>query len=169
MQVTLQTLETRCWGVKGPQAAQWLEHHDVQAPIAANSWSALERGAGIILRLGAHEFFLEEPAAARPSYCGVLAEELQIHTPGVYPMPREDRAMQLSGAGAHAALSEAGSYDFAGLALAAQPVLMTSLLGVAVILIAQPAAAGCIYRIWCDPSHGGSLQAGLQAIAADLQ
>jgi sarcosine oxidase subunit gamma len=171
MSVSLKALEMRRWGVKGPQAAAWLHEQRVTVPRALNSWTLLDNEpSNVILRLGTSEFFLEErePAIGR-TRCQVLAEELFEPVLGVYPVLRQDLSLQLAGSDANRILTEAGSFDFAALAAASQQVVMTLLLGVAVIVIAQGDEALRSYRIWCDPSYGSSLYSALSNIAADFQ
>jgi sarcosine oxidase subunit gamma len=171
LSVKLVTLETRRWGVKGPQAAAWLHEQHVILPHAPNSWLLLGDDPGnVILRLGSSEFFIEEhELASDRSRCQMLAEELFEPVPGVYPVLREDVSLRLTGADANVLLSEAGSFDFASLPAASQQVVMTLLLGISVIVIAQGDAAARGYRIWCDPSYGAGLYSALSSIAADLQ
>lgn len=170
MNISLETLQTRCWGVKGPQAAAWLHEQHVAVPPAPNSWRVLDHEPGnLILRLGTSEFFLEEAPTTRHARCQTLAAELFEPVLGVYPVSREDVSLRLAGAAANTVLAEAGSFDFAALTAASQQVVLTLLLGVSVIVIAQGEDSARSYRIWCDPSYGTSLCAALQAIAADLQ
>jgi sarcosine oxidase subunit gamma len=170
MSITVTSLSARRWGVKGPAAAAWLLEQRVTVPRAPNTWSLLDNDPqSLILRLGSTEFFLEEhgPSGAT-ARCQTLARELLEPVAGVYPVLREDTSLLLQGTLADRVLAEAGSFDFANLSVAVQQVVMTLLLGVAVIVIAQGGAARC-YRIWCDPSYGTSLTAALEGIAADLQ
>ena len=60
-----------------------------------------------------------------------------------------------SGAGVHDLLAQVCSLDFAALPLSGRPVVMTSMIGVGVLIVPFAAAAGARrYRLWCDPSHG---------------
>jgi len=170
LNIRLETLQTRRWGVKGPQAAAWLHEQHVAVPPAPNSWRVLDNVTGnFILRLGTSEFFLEETPSTTRARCQTLAEELLEPVPGVYPVLREDASLLLAGASANLVLAEAGSFDFAALSAASQQVVMTLLFGLAVIVIAQGDGAARSYRIWCDPSYGAGLHAALNGIAADLQ
>ena len=156
-------------GVKGPRAAEWLIAQDVILPMAANSWvhSAAGGGSGALLvaRLGASEFFLED--AADGSELTGISLKLAARPPGVYPVLREDSAFQLSGEGVHDVLAQVCNVEFAGLVLNSHPVIMTLMIGVAVLVVPQEIAAERRYRIWCDPTFGPSLSENLEAVVAD--
>lgn len=168
MPASISNLVTRRLGLKGPRAAQWLQQHDIELPPQPNTWTRLggDGTAGLIMRLGASEFFLE---AYRAAYLDTVAAELLESTPGVYPVPREDRGLLLEGTAADVVLAEVCSFDFANLSTAAQPVVMTLILGVAVIVVPQGEGQRRLYRMWCDPTYGDSLYTALRTIAAETQ
>ena len=167
MSVSVTSLSTRRWGVKGPHAAAWLQEQHVTVPRSPNTWNLLDNDPNsLILRLGASEFFLEEHGA-NGTRCQSLSAELLEPVSGVYPVLREDTSLLLQGSLANAALAEAGSFDFMSLSISSQPVVMTLLLGISVIVIVR-GGTDRSYRIWCDPSYGASLARALQCIAADL-
>jgi sarcosine oxidase, subunit gamma len=148
-------------GMKGPQAEQWLQGRGVVLPAAPNSWvgpSAASGSAGLLVaRLGTTEFFLED--AAEGTELQGIRRGLDENPPGVYPVLREDATFQLSGAGVHDVLAQVCNVHFAGLALDSRPVIMTLMLGVAVLVVPQGSDsstpdAGRRYRIWCDPTFG---------------
>jgi hypothetical protein len=45
--------------------------------------------------------------------------------------------------------------------------VMTLMIGVAVVVVAQGNAARRRYRIWCDPSHGDYLLSSLQNVTGN--
>jgi len=148
-------------GLKGPRAEEWLANCGIVLPAAPNSWSG-STAAGdstglLVARLGTAEFFLED--AAHGSELQGIRRGLEESPPGVYPVLREDAAFQLSGDGAHDVLAQVCNVNFAGLALDSRPVIMTLMLGVAVLVVPQAAEipgrdAERRYRIWCDPTFG---------------
>jgi sarcosine oxidase subunit gamma len=146
-------------GMKGPRAEEWLADCGIVLPAAPNSWSgstAAGNSAGLLVaRLGSAEFFLED--AAEGALLQGIRRGLDENPPGVYPVLREDAAFQLSGDGAHDVLAQVCNVNFAGLALDSRPVIMTLMLGVAVLVVPQSSDisgrdTGRRYRIWCDPT-----------------
>jgi sarcosine oxidase, subunit gamma len=156
-------------GVKGPRAAEWLVTQGIVLPMAPNSWThsiaagsaaaAGDSDALLVARLGSAEFFLED-ASAGTTLRGI-SPALAANPPGVYPVLREDSAFQLSGAGVHEVLAQVCNVQFAALSLDAHAVIMTLMIGVAVLVVPQMMHAGTEaerrYRIWCDPTFGPSL------------
>jgi sarcosine oxidase subunit gamma len=167
-------------GLKGPGAADWLAAHGIAAPKSANSWAgAVAAGDAAILvaRLGTLEFFLEDCAG------GATLREIepaaQAHPPGVYPVLRHDVGFLLSGTRSLEVLAQVCNMNFADLALESRPVIMTSMIGVSVLVVPQIAgAAGSSgsagtsggapeYRIWCDPTFGHYMEQSLGTVVND--
>jgi sarcosine oxidase, subunit gamma len=67
----------------------------------------------------------------------------------------------LGGDAADDALAQVCNVDFAALDPAASPIVMTSMIGVGVLVMPQPARDGVLYRIWCDPTFGSYLESAL--------
>jgi sarcosine oxidase subunit gamma len=154
----------RC-GLKGPRAAEWLEANGIASPAAPNQWNGDPDAGLLVARLGSSEFFLEEgvggsalrgvdPARAAPG-------------PGVYPVLREDAAFSLSGEGSQEVLAQVCNVNFADLELVSRPVIMTLMIGVAVLIVPQRVSARPRFRIWCDPSFGGYLEESLGAVVTE--
>ena len=149
-------------GLKGPQAAAWLQQRGVSIPDLPNSWTSSSADEqDIVVRLGATEFFIEH---APSPLLKQLADELAAPIPGVYPVPREDRAFVLGGEGADAVLAEMCSLNFSG--LREREAVMTMMIGVAVVVVPQGNAARRRYRIWRDPSYGDYFWSSLQDVAS---
>ena len=101
---TTQELTLARLGLKGPNAAAWLQQRGVAIPEHPNSWIATSADEqDIVVRLGATEFFLENLPSARMQ---ALAIELAAPLPGVYPVLREDRAFVLGGESADGAVRD---------------------------------------------------------------
>jgi sarcosine oxidase subunit gamma len=148
-------------GLKGPRAEAWLAAQGIALPAAANTWVYAEAGLGadalLIARLGQSEFFLEDDTAG--ATLQRLAPSLNRHLPGVYPVLREDWGFNLGGERVHDVLAQVCNVNFAALPPDSHPVIMTLMIGVAVLVITQSGAAGQgagdrRYRIWCDPTYG---------------
>jgi sarcosine oxidase, subunit gamma len=158
-------------GMKGPGAAQWLADRGIVLPAAPNTWAGSNASADspglLVARLGASEFFLED--AARGTALQGVRGGLEESPPGVYPVLREDAAFQLSGDGVHDVLAQVCNVHFAGLDLDSRPVIMTLMLGVAVLIVppvSGPYAMRC-YRIWCDPTFGPFLGEAVGGVVAE--
>jgi sarcosine oxidase subunit gamma len=169
------------FGLKGPLAAEWLEAHGIAVPAAPNQWTAAARpsamadpgaddepGAGDVLlvaRLGTGEFFLEDCAAG--SRLRILEPAPEAPRSGVYPVLREDAAFSLSGPGSYDVLAQVCNVNFADLELASQPVIMTLMIGVAVLVVPQMVSAWPRIRIWCDPTFGEYLEESLGTVVTE--
>ena len=122
-------------------------------------------------RLGASEFFLEESASGT-SLKGIAAAAAgaAVYPPTVYPVLREDCAFRLDGEGAHEVLAQVCNVNFAALALGSRPVIMTLMIGVAVLVVPQYAQRDPNerrYLIWCDPTFGEYLGESLGTVVND--
>jgi sarcosine oxidase subunit gamma len=165
--LSLQVLQGRAQlGVKGRRAAQWLADQGLAVPAAVNTYvSAGAPAALLAARLGATEFFLEEGAPGQILRRVALA--LGEPPAGVYPVLREDWALTLGGIAAHEVLAQVCNVNFAELNLDSNPLVMTLMIGVAVLVVPQAAAAERYYRIWCDPTFGPYLGETLGAVVAE--
>jgi sarcosine oxidase subunit gamma len=168
-------------GLKGPRAAEWLATHGIGVPTEPNTWTDSAGNAApdalLVARLGTGEFFLEEGVAG--STLGRIALALDGQPPGVYPVLREDWAFHLHGEGVHDVLAQVCNVNFSALPLDSNPVIMTLMIGVAVLVVPQiaprgrgvPLAAGPgsehRYKIWCDPTFGTYLAQSLGAVVTE--
>jgi sarcosine oxidase subunit gamma len=92
----------------------------------------------------------------------------------VYPVLREDWAFHLGGDGVHDVLAQVCNVNFAALSLPSRPLIMTLMIGVAVLVVPQSVAGGGQggattrhYRIWCDPTFGPYLGESLGAVVIE--
>lgn len=149
----------RC-GLKGPRSMVWLTEQGIAVP-AVNSWTPLTDG-GLIARLGNSEFLLEDGPG------GGIAQHMQNlladRPHGVYPVQRQDAALLLSGTRLQQLLRQTCSFNFMTLDIAARPVVLTTMVGVAVTLL----FTGAHCRIWCDGTYGEYLWHTLLDIAHEL-
>lgn len=153
------------FGLKGPAAAQWLEARNIALPALANSWAFLP-GAGLIARLGNSEFFLEDGADGETAGATRLA--LGNGAQGVYPVLRQDAGFALAGARVNDLLVQTCNVDFAEHRAQQSVVVMTQMIGVAVLVIRADRAHVPCYRLWCDPTLAPYLWETLAQIAAEL-
>jgi sarcosine oxidase subunit gamma len=155
------------FGLKGPAAAQWLAMNGIVVPTAPNTWAGgahADDDAIFVARLGTGEFFLED-CVGGTTLSGIEPNP-EAHPAGVYPVLREDAAFLLSGQGSLDVLAQVCNVNFADLALDAHPVIMTSMIGVSVLVAPQAAGAERQYRIWCDPSFGPYLEESLRTVVS---
>ena len=150
---------SRC-GLKGPRSAAWLAEQEIAVP-AMNSWTPLTDG-GLIARLGNSEFLLEDGPSG--STAQRMQSRLDERPHGVYPVLRQDTALLLTGAGLQQLLRQTCSFNFITLDTAARPVVLTTMVGVAVTLL----FTGAHCRIWCDGTYGEYLWRTLLDIAREL-
>jgi sarcosine oxidase subunit gamma len=154
---------SRCerFGIKGPRAAEWLEARGITLPGAPNQWTSGVAAAAdtatlgelLVARLGTGEFFLEDCAGG--SRVRGLEAALDPPQPGVYPVLREDAAFSLSGPGSYDVLAQVCNVNFADLELASKPVIMTLMIGVAVLIVPQMASFSDLVRshLWAVPGR----------------
>jgi sarcosine oxidase subunit gamma len=153
-------------GVKGANAATWLESQDiVVVPDRPNTWHPLPEG-GIITCLGLTEFLIED--SLRSNIASQLAEACQQPPAKVYPVLRQDAAIVLCGANVNELLLQTCSFNFRALSLMERPVILTSMVGVAVTIIPGERNGQSFYRIWCDGTFGSYLWRTLGAIVEEL-
>jgi sarcosine oxidase, subunit gamma len=157
-------------GLKGPRAAQWLTAHGIVLPTAPNTWAhageTFAADALLVARLGTAEFFLEEEIGG--TTLRRISPPLDEQIPGVYPVLREDWSFHLGGERVHEVLEQVCNVNFAALSLDTRPLIMTLMIGVAVLIVPQSAgnaeATERRYRIWCDPTFGPYLGESLGAV-----
>ena len=158
----------KCFGLKGPSAAEALEQRGFSVPVRPNSWSPLRMGerdgsSNVIARLGSAEFFVAEDGEA-PGAAALEADEL----PGTYPVLREDFGLIVGGSRVDDVLAQVCNVNLATLP---QPktVVLTLMIGVGVLVLPQLSEGdGPIYRIWCDPSFGTYLWNELEEIVQKI-
>jgi sarcosine oxidase subunit gamma len=134
------------YGVKGPQASQWLADHELAIPSNPNSWTLCDQKS-LVLRLGSSEFLVEDQLGGLASK--KLASDT-VRVAGVYKVPRADAAFILSGSEVLNLFSELCSLDLRATSLLANDVIMTQVAGVSAIVLRQTLGGEQIYRIWCD-------------------
>jgi sarcosine oxidase subunit gamma len=156
-------------GLKGPRAAEWLAAHGIVLPTLPNSWThsqgVVAAARLLVARLGSTEFFIEDAAAGTTlKRMTTAGGELP---PGVYPVLREDWALDLAGTGVHDVLAQVCNVNFAALILDSHPVIMTLMIGVAVLVVPDGGTGDRRYRIWCDPTFGPYLSESLGAVVGE--
>ena len=149
------------FGVKGPAATGWLATQGIQTPAVFNTWSPMQDGQ-FVARLGRQEYLVEGEIALR-----LKAAVRQLPT-DVYPVPRDDAAMILIGQRLPNLLRQTCNVNFAALDLNHKPVVLTTMVGVAVLVLPAVQAGLPCYRLWCDYSYGDYLWRTLLDIMIEL-
>lgn len=152
------------YGVKGPQASQWLADRGVALPSNPNSWTLCNQ-TSLVLRLGSSEFLIEDQLTGVT--CNQLSKDT-VRTAGVYKVPRADAAFVLSGSEVSNLLSELCSLDLREKSLLAHDVIMTQVAGVSAVLWRQMLNGEPVYRIICDGTYGSYMWDVLLEIAIEL-
>jgi len=151
-------------GVKGAKAEAWLAGQGVSAPPAVNSWLRTPDGT-LVARLARSEFFIE--ALADAGTVARLRSQLQPAS-GVTPVLRQDAALVLSGTRVHELLTQTCNINFSAYAIDARTVVMTSMVGVTVLVVWEPINGAPRYRLWCDHTFAPYLWETLMEIAREL-
>ena len=150
-------------GVKGPQAEAWLRGQGVAVPEGANTWIRTSEGM-IVARLARSEFFLEDMPG------GSEVERLRVSLSaalGVYPVLRQDAAIALAGERFNDLLVQTCNVDFKAWTLSQRVVVMTSMVGVSVLVLWHEQRGRPLFRIWCDGTFGPYLWRTLLEIARE--
>ncbi len=160
-------------GCKGPAAESWLATHGVRVPRDANSYHIDERGV-LTARLATSEFLLESTETASEGIVGSIRSTLHSgdYPKGVYPVLRSDFLLEISGAQSEELFLQTCAVDLAPVARASTastgPIVMTSMIGVAVVLACRQVPGSTRFTVWSDPSYSTYFHSQLQTIAADV-
>jgi len=148
-------------GVKGPGAAAWLEALGLKLPSLPNHWLELPQG-GLVARLGQSEYLIDGNAEV------VRKITSAMRTPGVYPVLRQEASFSLSGSRVNELFLQTCNVDFRVLDAAPSLLLMTSIVGVSVVVVPLKTGASPSNRLWCDGTYGLYLWETLNEIIAEL-
>ena len=159
----------RCIGFKGSHAADWLAANGLVTPTVPNTWARASdepfEPEILMARLGAAELFLCEPSGGQR--IERLWSAARANPLGVYLILREDLQFCVSGSGATDVLAQMCNIDFTCYPAANRQIVLTLMVGVAVLIVPQVIDGEAIFRIWCDPSFGHYLGESLAAVVAD--
>jgi sarcosine oxidase, subunit gamma len=154
----------RC-GLKGPGAAAWLKSLAIGPPAGINQWAPLG-ACSLVARLATSEFLLEDNLGQ--DYADRVRAQLGRGVPGVTPVLRQDAEILIAGPRTNELLLQTCSFNFAALDLVSCPLVMTSIIGVSVLLIPGARHGAPFYQIWCDGTYGVYLWEHLLEIAGEL-
>lgn len=149
------------FGAKGPGAAGWLTALGLPVPAQPNSWTTLTDG-GLIARMGLTEYLVEGDA----STVGSLMQAERVA--GVYPVLRQDASFALCGERVNELLLQTCNVDFRILGAEPSKLILTSMAGVGITILATRTGGLPRYRLWCDGTYGLYLWDTLVGIAEEL-
>lgn len=152
-------------GVKGPQAAFWLAGHGVPVPDAPNRWVPLE-GGGLVARLARSEFLLEDGPGTQLTAPLRVAADGGVQ--GVYPVPRQDLAIAITGERLDELFAQVCNVDLAAVGASDGTVVLTLVAGVSAVILRRDIGSLRGYRLWCDFTAGPYLWETLSEIAGEL-
>jgi sarcosine oxidase, subunit gamma len=160
-------------GCKGPVAEAWLAQLGITVPAGANRYAIDSRGL-LAARLATSEFLFESTHAEAVSVLGPAKHALaQADMPsGVYPVLRQDFVIEISGSRAHDLFAQTCAVDLVPVerdsSATAGPVILTSMIGVSVVITCRTATDGPRFTVWSDPSYSHYFWTHLAAIATEL-
>ena len=158
--LTDRSVQTARWGCKGPAAPQWLAEHGLPVPPVYNRYLELATG-GLVARLGVTEFLIEAEAATLGLLQDAALPAGRVH--GLYPVLRQDAALQLEGPALHTLLRQVCSVDLQARENPADAVFLTTMVGVGVTLLWR----GNALLLWADGTMGSYLWDTLAEVARD--
>jgi len=158
--LTDRSLQTARWGCKGPAAPQWLGEQGLPVPPDYNRYRELVTG-GLVARLGVTEFLIEADAATLGLLHDASMPAGRVH--GLYPVLRQDAALQLEGPALHTLLRQVCSVDLQARENPPDAVFLTSMVGVGVTLLWR----GGALLLWVDGTMGSYVWDTLVEVARD--
>jgi sarcosine oxidase subunit gamma len=158
--LTDRSVQTARWGCKGPAAPQWLAEHGLPVPPVYNRYLELATG-GLVARLGVTEFLIEAEAATLGLLQDAALPAGRVH--GLYPVLRQDAALQLEGPALHTLLRQVCSVDLQSRENPPDAVFLTTLVGVGVTLLWR----GDALLLWADGTMGSYVWVTLAEVARD--
>ena len=151
-------------GFKGSGATDRVKNLGYPLP-KPNGWAAFE-GEAILARLASSEFFIE--AAEGSTLVDQLRTALRQPAAGVYPVMRQDAGFALIGDKINDLLVETCNVNFRDPERGHDSVVMTTMVGVSVLMVRRDKGQRPCYRLWCDPTMAPYLWDTLAQIARDL-
>jgi sarcosine oxidase gamma subunit len=158
-------------GCKGPAAETWLAQFGIEVPHGANRHAIDSRGV-LAARLATSEFLLESTDAASALTPAKHALEQADVPSGVYPVLRQDFVIEIAGGRAHELFAQTCAVDLVPVeresSATSGPVILTSMIGVSVVITCRLSSDGPRFTVWSDPSYSHYFWTQLAAIATEL-
>ena len=160
-------------GCKGPAAEAWLAEQGIPVPSGANRYALAASGV-LAGRLATSEFLLEAVDQRAATVIEGLRDRLERseYPRGVYPVLRQDFVLEISGQDRQALFLQTCAVDLVPIERQstgeAGPLVMTSIIGVSVVLTCQQHATGPRFTVWSDPSYRHYFHSELHNIVGEL-
>jgi sarcosine oxidase subunit gamma len=140
-------------------------------PVPSNSWAIADDI--LVGRLATSEFLVEALGTSQARVAAAAGELAAAgRPPGVFPVARQDLVVSLGGDALADLLAQVCSVDFRmplGAARGASgPLLLTSMIGVAVVAVPRLEDGRPGLTVWSDPSFANYFWSTLIGGAADL-
>jgi hypothetical protein len=161
-------------GCKGPAAVEWLASRGINVPRGWNRYSVDSAGV-LCARVATSEFLLEATDDRSDASLAALRAALErADTPsGVYAVLRDDFVLEISGTHMQDLFLQTCAVDLDPIArestVTTGPVVLTSMMGVSVVLACRQLPDGPRFTAWSDPSTSAYFHSQLQAIAAEIR
>lgn len=157
------------FGFKGAGAPAWCESQGLPLPAMPNTAVELDDGAGLLGRLAFTEFYVEHSDAARiAALRNTLGSGARSSGGSVYPVHRRDACMVLGGPAATEVFLQTCNLNVAALDLSVSPLIMTLVVGVAVLVFPRLEYSQLVYQLLCDPTFAPCLWNTLRDVVIDL-
>lgn len=160
-------------GCKGPGAEAWLATHGITVPGDANRYE-IDSSSVLSARLGTSEFLLEAVAEQGDGAVRPVRQALEYadYPKGVYAVPRQDFVMEITGHQAQQLFLQTCAVDLDPVAWQSTattgPLIMTSMIGVSVVLTCRQFSDGPRFTVRSDPSYSTYFRSQLHAIVTDI-
>ena len=150
-------------GLKGADAETWLDHKGLEVPSDVFACGALP-GSGVIARLGADEFFLEDGItnATLPAF----AARIDSHKGRLVRVEHQEATFLLTGRRAIEALAQTCGINFRE--VTSNNVVFTRVAGVSCGVMPETIRELPAYRLWVDSSYAVYLWETLLEICDSL-
>ena len=160
------------FGCKGPGAERWLAAAGFRVPKEANSAAIDARGV-LTMRLATAEFLVEALNAQSGEVEATRQKLGSLSRPiDVYPVERQDLVIGIRGPQMQTLLRQICSVDFAPLFATngddSGPVVLTSMVGVAVVAWPRRTQSGPALTLWADPSFAHYFWTTLLEVGRDV-
>ncbi|MBP88622.1 MAG: hypothetical protein CMJ64_18225 [Planctomycetaceae bacterium] len=150
-------------GLQGPEAAIWLTSKGLDVPTEIFTSRPL-RGGGVIVRLGAEEFFLEDGITntALPAF----AARIDSHKGGLVRVERQEATFLLTGSRCSEVLAQTCGINFRE--VVPTKAVFTRVAGVSCSVLPESIGELPAHRLWVDPSYAVYLWDVLADISESL-